>query len=65
MTEIHVPRPFIPDVARCMEHFNVVMPMLVAKDDDIADAYLARVNEDDGQVVHDAVLRMIKAACEE
>lgn len=65
MSEIQVSRPFVPDVTRCMVHFNAVMPMLVAGDESIADAYLVKVREDDGLEVYGVVMRMIGAACSE
>jgi hypothetical protein len=65
MSEIHVVRPFVPDVHRCMHHFNQVMRLLVAKQNDTADLYLIAVRADDGETVYAAVMRMIEAAHDE
>jgi hypothetical protein len=65
MSEIHVAKPFVPDVHRCMHHFNVVMKMLLAQQDDTADLYLMSVRQDDGEAVYAATMRMIEAAHDE
>ena len=65
MGDLHVVRPFVPDVARCIVHFNAVMPLLVSKDTTGADAYLAKAREADGDEVYRAVMRMVEAACTE
>ena len=62
---LHIARPLVPDVMLCMKHFDEVMRMLVAGDQGFADAYLAKVKEDDGDVVYRAVMRMLTAAHEE
>lgn len=65
MGEIHVVRQFMPDVARCMAHFNMVMRMLLDRHDQAADLYLAGVKVDDGELVYVTVMRMIEAAHDE
>jgi hypothetical protein len=65
VSELHVVRPFVPDVARCMAIFNDVMPLLVAGDTATADARLAKAQDEDGLEVYRAVMRMVDAACTE
>jgi hypothetical protein len=65
MGEIHVVRLFVPDVARCMAHFNTVMRLLLDRDDQAADLYLAGVEVDDGELVYATVMRMVEAAHDE
>ncbi|WNV89029.1 hypothetical protein [Umezawaea sp. Da 62-37] len=65
MSELHVVRPFVPDVARCMVHFNAVMRLLLDRDTTAADLYLTGVKADDGEQVYATVMRMLAAAHDE
>lgn len=65
MSELYVARPFVPDVHRCMSHFNAVMRLLLERNDTAADLYLTSVKADDGEQVYATVMRMLAAAHDE